>query len=102
MAGCPLWVKSGQVWRTVPFPRGDIQLAFSAVRFTDHLTMMSWLTEVHNGPNIFQRIGEFPNYRRRISCCPAAIDFYKNGPSFMRRHLPLWLSVHLKERLQCW
>src|SRR5262249_24525272 len=25
---------------------------------------------------------------------PAAIDFYKSGPSFMQRHLPLWLSVH--------
>ena len=30
---------------------------------------------------------------------PAAIDFYKNGPSFMQRHLPLWLSVHAQRAI---
>jgi hypothetical protein len=47
-------------------------------------------------PNdIFQRAGEFPNSADvEYPVAPAAIDFYKNGPSFMQRHLPLWLSVH--------
>jgi hypothetical protein len=30
---------------------------------------------------------------------PAAIGFYKNGPSFMQRHLPLWLSVHAQRAI---
>ena len=57
--------------------------------------LLQTMTEVHSGPNIFQRIGEFPNSTDvEFPVAPAAIDFYKNGPSFMQRHLPLWLSVH--------
>ena len=58
------------------------------------------MTEVHSGPNIFQRIGEFPNSTDvEFPVAPAAIDFYKNGPSFMQRHLPLWLSVHAQRAI---
>src|SRR5262249_16488551 len=53
------------------------------------------MVEVHGGSNIFQRVGEFPNGTDiEYPVAPAATDFYKNGPSFMQRHLPLWLSVH--------
>ena len=50
----------------------------------------------HSEPGIFQRADEFPKssdleYPRAES----AIEFYKNGPSFMQRHVPLWLSVHI-------
>jgi hypothetical protein len=27
---------------------------------------------------------------------PSAVDYYKNGPSFLQRHLPLWLTVHVQ------
>ncbi|MGC1688927.1 MAG: hypothetical protein WA756_03170, partial [Pseudolabrys sp.] len=47
-----------------------------------------------------QRIGEFPNSTDvEFPVAPAAIDFYKNGPSFMQRHLPLWLSVHAQRAI---
>jgi hypothetical protein len=36
---------------------------------------------------------------RAYPVAPAAIDFYKNGPSFMQRHLPLWLSVHAQRAI---
>ena len=34
-----------------------------------------------------------------ITIAATAIDFYKNGPSFMQRHLPLLLSVHVQRAI---
>jgi hypothetical protein len=51
----------------------------------------------HSEPGIFQRPGEFPkNSDPEYPLAESAIDFYKNGPSFMQRHVPLWLSVHIQ------
>jgi TRAP-type uncharacterized transport system substrate-binding protein len=62
--------------------------------------LLQTMAEVHSGPNIFQRAGEFPNGTDiEYPVAPAAIDFYKNGPSFMQRHLPLWLSVHAQRAI---
>ena len=62
--------------------------------------LLQTMVEVHSGPNIFQRTGEFPNSTDvEYPVAPAAIDFYKNGPSFMQRHLPLWLSVHAQRAI---
>jgi hypothetical protein len=58
------------------------------------------MIEAHGGRAIFQRSGEFPNGTdTEYPVAPAAIDFYKNGPSFMQRHLPLWLSVHAQRAI---
>ncbi|MFZ2080019.1 MAG: TAXI family TRAP transporter solute-binding subunit, partial [Xanthobacteraceae bacterium] len=62
--------------------------------------LLQTMVEVHGGANIFQRTGEFPNSTDvEYPVAPAAIDFYKNGPSFMQRHLPLWLSVHAQRAI---
>jgi TRAP-type uncharacterized transport system substrate-binding protein len=62
--------------------------------------LLQTMVEVHGGANIFQRAGEFPNSTDvEYPVAPAAIDFYKNGPSFMQRHLPLWLSVHVQRAI---
>src|SRR5215471_17792637 len=62
--------------------------------------LLQTMVEVHGGANIFQRAGEFPNSTDiEYPVAPAAIDFYKNGPSFMQRHLPLWLSVHAQRSI---
>jgi hypothetical protein len=62
--------------------------------------LLQTMVEVHSGANIFQRAGEFPNGTDvEYPVAPAAIDFYKNGPSFMQRHLPLWLSVHAQRAI---
>ena len=62
--------------------------------------LLQTMAEVHGGREIFQRSGEFPNSTdTEYPVAPAAIDFYKNGPSFMQRHVPLWLSVHAQRAI---
>jgi TRAP-type uncharacterized transport system substrate-binding protein len=62
--------------------------------------LLQTMVEAHGGRAIFQRSGEFPNSTDvEYPVAPAAIDFYKNGPSFMQRHLPLWLSVHAQRAI---
>jgi TRAP-type uncharacterized transport system substrate-binding protein len=57
--------------------------------------LLQTMVEAHGARAVFQRSGEFPNSTdTEYPVAPAAIDFYKNGPSFMQRHLPLSLSVH--------
>jgi TRAP-type uncharacterized transport system substrate-binding protein len=58
------------------------------------------MVETHGGPETFQRSGEFPNgIDAEYPVAPTAVDFYKSGPSFMQRHLPLWLSVHVQRAI---
>jgi TRAP-type uncharacterized transport system substrate-binding protein len=56
--------------------------------------LMQAATEVHGGPGLFQRPGEFPN--------PAQVDFplskeadryYKSGKPFLQRYLPFWAAT---------
>ena len=62
--------------------------------------LLQTMKEVHGGSDIFRRSGEFPNGTdTEYTVAPTAIDFYKNGPSFMQRHLPLWLSVHVQRAI---
>ncbi len=62
--------------------------------------LLKTMVETHGGPEIFQRSGEFPNGTdAEYPVAPTAADFYKSGPSFMQRHLPLWLSVHVQRAI---
>ena len=62
--------------------------------------LLQTMVETHRGPEIFQRPGEFPNGTdAEYPVAQTAIDFYKNGPSLMQRHLPLWLSVHVQRAI---
>ena len=62
--------------------------------------LLQTMVETHRGQEIFQRSGEFPNGTdAEYPVAPGAIDFYKNGPSFLHRHLPLWLSVHVQRAI---
>ena len=52
--------------------------------------LLQTMKEVHGGADLFHRSGEYPNASdSEYTVAPTAIDFYKNGPSFMQRHLPL-------------
>jgi hypothetical protein len=47
--------------------------------------------------DIFQRAGEFPTQTDpEYPMAASAVDYYKNGASFLQRHLPLWMSLHVK------
>ena len=62
--------------------------------------LLQAMLEAHGARAIFQRSGEFPNGTdTEYPVAPAATDFYKNGPSLMQRHVPLWLSVHVQRAL---
>ena len=62
--------------------------------------LLQTMKEVHSGSGIFRRSGEFPNGADiEYTVAPTTIDFYKNGPSFMQRHLPLWMSVHVQRAI---
>ena len=62
--------------------------------------LLQTMKEVHSGSDIFHRNGEYPNGTdAEYIVAPTAADFYKNGPSFMQRHLPLWLSVHVQRAI---
>jgi TRAP-type uncharacterized transport system substrate-binding protein len=62
--------------------------------------LLQTMKEVHSGSDIFHRNGEYPNGNDvEYTVAPTAIDFYKSGPSFMQRHLPLWLSVHVQRAI---
>src|SRR5262249_25695627 len=62
--------------------------------------LLQTMKEVHGGADLFHRSGEYPNaFDSEYAVAPTAIDFYKNGPSFMQRHLPLWLSIHVQRAI---
>jgi TRAP-type uncharacterized transport system substrate-binding protein len=62
--------------------------------------LLQTMKEVHGGADLFHRSGEYPNASdSEYTVASTAIDFYKDGPSFMQRHLPLWLSVHVQRAI---
>src|SRR5690349_22163888 len=62
--------------------------------------LLQTMKEVHGGADLFHRSGEYPNGTdSEYPVAATAIEFYKNGPSFMQRHLPLWLSVHVQRAI---
>ena len=62
--------------------------------------LLRTMKEVHGGSDLFHRSGEYPNGSdSEYPVAATAIEFYQNGPSFMQRHLPLWLSVHVQRAI---
>lgn len=53
------------------------------------------IVETSGKPGIFQRAGEFPTLiDPEYPLAPSALDFYKNGPSFLNWYLPFWMTSY--------
>ena len=89
-------------------PPNDLTLIATTVRILirDDLhpqivsLLLQTLIKEHGGPGVFQRAGEFPTQTDPEYPMAASVtDFYKNGPSFLQRHLPLWLTVYVQRAI---
>ncbi len=50
------------------------------------------MQEEHSGASIFNRAGEFPTQTDpEYPMAGEAVDYYRNGPSFLQRYLPFWM-----------
>jgi NMT1-like family len=51
------------------------------------------IMEAHNESGLFQKVGDFPTQTDpEFPIAQSARDFYKNGPSFLDRYLPFWMT----------
>jgi hypothetical protein len=86
-------------------PPRDIQMlaatATLVVREDTHPALidllMQALSEVHGGPGIFQRPGEFPraggHTGAEFPLSPEAQRYYKSGRPLLQRYLPFWAAT---------
>jgi hypothetical protein len=58
------------------------------------------IVEEHGKPGVFQQAGEFPKLLDpEYPMAESALDFYKNGPSFLNKYLPFWIVSHAQRLL---
>jgi TRAP-type uncharacterized transport system substrate-binding protein len=58
------------------------------------------IVETHGKPGIFQHVDEFPTLTDpEYPVAQSARDFYKNGPSFLNRYLPFWMTSYVQRAL---
>ena len=74
---------------------------FLAVRKEVHPAVINILVqtmvEAHRAPDLYQKTGEFPTQTDpEFPMAESAVDFYKNGPSFLNRYLPFWITNYLQ------
>lgn len=83
-------------------PARDVTLVASMatllVREDTHPALMDLLlqaaTEVHGGPGVFQRPGEFPKAMAvDFPLAKEAERYYKSGKPFLQRYLPFWAAT---------
>lgn len=55
------------------------------------------MKEEHGRAGIFHRAGEFPTQADPdLPMAEEAVDYYKNGPSYLQRYLPFWMINYTK------
>jgi hypothetical protein len=54
------------------------------------------IIDEHGKPGVFQKAGEFPTQiDPEYPMSAGAVDFYRNGPSFLNKYLPHWMVPHV-------
>jgi TRAP-type uncharacterized transport system substrate-binding protein len=55
------------------------------------------ISEAHSGTGPFQKAGDFPTLTDpEYPIAQSARDFYMNGPSFLNRYLPFWMTSYIQ------
>jgi uncharacterized protein len=55
------------------------------------------ISEAHSGTGPFQKAGDFPTLTDpEYPVAQSARDFYMNGPSFLNRYLPFWMTSYVQ------
>jgi TRAP-type uncharacterized transport system substrate-binding protein len=58
------------------------------------------LVKTHGDAGLFNRAGEFPTQSdAEFPMAPAALDYYRNGPSFLNRYVPFWITNSVQRSL---
>jgi TRAP-type uncharacterized transport system substrate-binding protein len=58
------------------------------------------ILEAHSTPGLFQKASDFPTLTDpEYPVAQNAIDFYKNGPTFLNRYLPFWMTTYVTRLL---
>ncbi len=102
----PLLLPEGIVDLARDIPSHDVQLVASrmsmAARRTLHpalqYLLLEALTEVHGGPGVFERAGQFPAAEAGdLPLSKATVTYHRSGPPFLQRHLPFWVAAILTQ-----
>jgi TRAP-type uncharacterized transport system substrate-binding protein len=102
-----VWPK-GMVEIDPPNPQNDVTLlgvtSTVVVRGNVHPAIIQILArtlkEEHGGPGLFQRAGEFPkSVDSEFPMSQIAVDYYKNGPSFLQEYLPFWIAIYARRTI---
>jgi TRAP-type uncharacterized transport system substrate-binding protein len=91
-----------------PNPPNDVMLVGTTakvlIRDDLHPAIVQLLAQImkeeHQGAGLFQRKGEFPvTEDPEFPVSRIATDYYKNGPSFLARYLPFWMTVYAQRTI---
>lgn len=101
-------LKAGSVDPAQDRPRRDITLLTTTANLVIHKDLHPALAyllleaarEVHRGPTLLNRPGEFPNARAtEFPLADEAVRYYKDGRPFLQRYLPYWAANALQRLL---
>jgi len=100
-----LVLPKGVIQMDPPDPSNDVTLVGTTakvlIRDDVHPAIVQLLArtmkEEHGGPGLFQRRGEFPAIADpEFPVAEFAVDYYKNGPSFLAKYLPFWMTTYAR------
>jgi TRAP-type uncharacterized transport system substrate-binding protein len=58
--------------------------------------LLETMKKEHGSVGLFKHKGEFPTSTDpEFPMATAAVEYYKNGPSFLYTHLPIWMTPHV-------
>ena len=103
-----LVLPKGMVEIDPPNPQNDVTLlgvtAKVMIRADIHPAIVQALAqtlkEEHGGSGLFQRAGEFPtSVDSEFPMSQVAVDYYRNGPSFLQEYLPFWMTIYARRTI---